>query len=48
MASPKAASVPMNAEMLPSKPSIGLERTQSVIMQVTTENITMTMAVDTK
>lgn len=35
---PKAAIVAMAAEMLPSKPSQGLLRTQSVIMHVTTEN----------
>lgn len=38
MHNPKAAIVAMAAEMLPSKPSQGLLRTQSVIMHVTTEN----------
>lgn len=45
MASPKAATVPMAADILPSKPSIGFDLTQSVIMQVTTEKMTMTIAV---
>lgn len=48
IASPKAARVPMAAEMLPSKPSIGFALTQSVIIQVITEKMTMTIPVDTK
>lgn len=38
MHNPKAATVAIAAEILPSRPSQGLLRTQSVIMQVTTEN----------
>lgn len=38
MHNPNAATVAMAAEILPRRPSQGLLRTQSVIMQVTTEN----------
>lgn len=42
---PKAATVAIAAETLPRSPSHGLLRTQSVIMQVTTENRAINMNV---
>lgn len=48
MAHPNAAAVAITADMLPSKPSHGFERTQSPIIQVTMENIPMRMKVELK
>ena len=48
MAHPNAAAVAITAEMLPSKPSQGFERTQSPIIQVTIENIPMRIKVELK
>lgn len=48
MAHPNAAAVAITADMFPSNPSHGFERTQSLIIHVTIENIPMRMKVELK
>lgn len=48
IAQPNAAAVAITADMLPSNPNQGFERTQSPIKQVTTENTPIKMKVELK
>lgn len=48
IAQPNAAAVAITAEMFPNNPNQGLERTQSAIIHVTTENIPMRIKVELK